>query len=185
MATDSKPTKDVLRDFINSDEHVLVLPFDGVRSDVSSHWHRFLKMSTWELLHKTLVLGMTRFMYSGAIKNALLRSIGVKIGKNVFIAASVGLDIQFPELITIEDGAIVGMHAHISTHEVTHSHIRLGKVHIGKNALVGGQATVRGGVTIGENSVVAMRAFVTESVPPHTLITGEPDRKIMKLEAAP
>src|SRR5260221_14132853 len=98
-------TKDVVGDFIRSDERVLVLPFDGVRSDVSSHWHRFLKMSTWELLHKTIVLGLTRFMYSGAIKNALLRSIGVKIGKNVFIAAPVGFDIQFPQLITIENGA--------------------------------------------------------------------------------
>ena len=80
----------------------------------------------------------------------LLRSIGVKIGRDVFIAATVELDIQYPELITIEDGAILGMHSHIATHEVTHTHIRLGKVHIGKNALVGGQATIRSGVSIGE-----------------------------------
>jgi acetyltransferase-like isoleucine patch superfamily enzyme len=56
-------------------------------------------------------------------------------------------------------------------------------VHIGKNALVGGQATVRSGVTIGENSVVAMRAFVTESVPPNTLVTGEPNRKVVSLDS--
>jgi maltose O-acetyltransferase len=176
-------TKDVVRDFRQSDQRVLILPFDGVRCDVSKHWHQFLGMSFWELLHKGLVLAVTRHLYSGALKNALLRSIGMTIGKNVFIAATVQLDIQFPELITIEEGAIVGMHAHISTHEVTHRHIRLGKVHIGKNALVGGQATVRSGVTIGENSVVAMRAFVTEDVPANTLITGEPDRKLVALEA--
>ena len=132
-----------------------------------------------------MVLGLTRSMHSGPLKNALLRSIGVKIGRNVFIAATVELDIQFPELITIEDGAILGMHSHIATHEVTHAHIRLGKVHIGKNALVGGQATVRSGVVVGENSVVAMRAFVTESVPPNTLVTGEPQRKVVPLESPP
>jgi maltose O-acetyltransferase len=175
--------KAVVRHFLRSDERVLTLPFDGLRSDVSKHWHRFLEMSWWDMLRKTLVLALTRHLYSGPLKNALLRSIGVKIGKHVFIAATVELDIQFPELITLEDGAIVGMHAHLSTHEVTHRHIRLGKVHIGKNALVGGQATVRSGVTVGENSVVAMRAFVTESVPPNTLVTGEPDRKVVPLDS--
>lgn len=178
-------TKELVKQFQRSDDKVLILPFDGLRSDVSKHWHRFLEMSPWQMLRKALVLTMTRPMQSGRLKNALLRSIGVKIGKHVFIAATVDLDIQFPELITIEDGAILGMHAHIATHEVTHSHIRLGKVHIGKNALIGGQATVRSGVTIGENSVVAMRAFVTESVPPNTLVTGEPVRKITPLVAPP
>src|SRR5262245_48744884 len=176
-------TKEQVRKFLRSDQRVLILPFEGLRCDVSKHWHRFLEMSTWELLHKSLVLAVTRYMYSGPVKNSLLRSIGVKIGKNVFIASTVGLDIQFPELITIEDGAILGMHAHIVTHEVTHSHIRLGKVHIGKNALIGGQATVRSGVSIGENSVVAMRAFVTESVPANTLVTGEPGRKVVALDS--
>jgi acetyltransferase-like isoleucine patch superfamily enzyme len=172
----------LLQQFLQSEDRVLTLPLDGEREDVSRVWHRFLKLSPWQLLHKTAVLAITRILYSGSLKNALLRSIGVKIGKNVFIAATVQLDIQFPELITIDDGAVLGMHSHISTHEVTHRHIRLGKVHIGRNALVGGQATIRSGVTVGENSVVAMRAFVTTDVPPNTLVTGEPDRKVAHLD---
>ncbi len=183
MANKQKRT-DAVRLFMQSDERVIVFPFEGLRCDVSKHWHSFLEQTPWQLLKKSLVLAMTRYMASGRYKNMLLRSIGVKIGKDVFIAATVDLDIQYPELITIEDGAILGMHAHIATHEVTHTHIRLGKVHIGKNALVGGQATIRSGVTIGENSVVAMRAFVTESVPPNTLVTGVPERKVMHLEGA-
>jgi acetyltransferase-like isoleucine patch superfamily enzyme len=177
--------KEAVRRFRESDEKVIVFPFECTRCDVSKHWHSFLEQTPWQLLKKSFVLAVTRYMASGPLKNALLRTIGVKIGKNVFIAATVELDIQFPELITIEDGAIMGMHSHVTTHEVTHTHIRLGKVHIGKNALVGGQATVRSGVTIGENSVVAMRAFVTESVPPNTLVTGVPDRKVTHLNAAP
>ena len=47
----------------------------------------------------------------------------MKVGKHVFIAATVQFDIQFPELISIDDGAIIGMHAHLATHEVTHTHI--------------------------------------------------------------
>ncbi len=176
--------KDLVQQFIQSEDRVLTLPFDGTRADVSKHWHQFLEMSPWKLLKKTLVLAITRYMHSGAFKNAMLRTIGMKIGQHVFIAATVQFDIQFPELITIDDGAILGMHSHIATHEVTHSHIRLGKVHIGKNALVGGQATVRSGITVGDNSVVAMRAFVTHDVPPNTLVTGEPERKVVSLPSA-
>src|SRR5262249_31024221 len=116
--------------------------------------------------------------------NFLLRRAGLKIGKHVFIASMVQLDMQFPELITIEDGAILGMHSHLSTHEVTHTHIRLGKVHIGRNALIRAQATVRSGVSVGENAVVALRAFVTQDVPAQTLVTGLPERKVQTLEAA-
>jgi acetyltransferase-like isoleucine patch superfamily enzyme len=176
--------KEALRHFRQSDETVIVFPFDGARSDVSRNWHSFLEQSPWQLLKKSLILAITRYMASGPVKNALLRRLGIKIGKHVFIAATVELDIQFPELITIEDGAILGMHSHVATHEVTHKHIRLGKVRIGKNALIGGQATVRSGVTIGENSIVAMRAFVTESVPPNTLVTGVPERKVIHLDGA-
>jgi acetyltransferase-like isoleucine patch superfamily enzyme len=176
--------KEIVRQFMRSEDRVLILPFDGLRGDVSRHWHRFLEVTPWQLLKKGLILALTRYMHSGPLKNALLRSIGMRIGHHVFIAATVQFDIQFPELITIEDGAILGMHSHIATHEVTHSHIRLGKVHIGRNALIGGQATVRSGVRVGENAVVAMRAFVTQDVPPNTLVTGEPERKVLHMTSA-
>ena len=176
--------KQLVRDFMKSDERVLILPFDGRREDVSKHWHKFLKLTPWELTKKTAVLTITRYLPSGRLKNRLLRSIGVKVGQNVFIAAMVQLDIQYPELITIDDGAILGMYSHIATHEVTHTHIRLCKVRIGKNALIGGQATVRSGVTVGDDSVVAMRAFVTHDVAPDVLVTGVPQQKVTELQAA-
>lgn len=173
--------KQIIRDFLKSDERVLVMPFDGVRADVAKHWHDFLRQSLWSILKKWMVLGITKNMFACRLKNALLRRIGVQIGNNVFIAATVALDPQFPELIRIEDGAILGMHSHIFTHEVTHRHIRLGKVTIGKNALVGALATIRSGVSVGENGVVAMNAFVTEDVAPQTLVTGERERAIKNL----
>ncbi len=179
-----KSIKRLVREFIDSDEQVLVLPYDGSHEDASRHWHEFLKSSPWTMFKKAALMAVTKSMYSGRLKNALLRWSGVKIGQHVFIASMVQLDIQFPELITIEDGAILGMHSHLSTHEVTHTHIRLGKVHIGRNALIGAQATVRSGVSVGENAVVAMRAFVTQNVPPQTLVTGLPERKVLSLEAA-
>src|SRR5688500_10806718 len=35
--------KEIVRRFKESDERVLTLPFDGLRSDVSKHWHTFLE----------------------------------------------------------------------------------------------------------------------------------------------
>lgn len=169
-------TRDIIREFAASDETILTLKFDGTHENVSDHWHAFLTDDRWNFIKKGMILTITRNMSSGRLKNWLLRKMGMKIGRKVFIASAVELDIQFPELITIDDGAILGMHSHIATHEVTHTHIRLGKVRIGKNALIGGQATVRSGVTIGDNSVVALRSFVTEDVPPNTLVTGMPER---------
>lgn len=177
-------TRDIIREFAASEESVLILPFDGTKENVSDHWHAFLTDDRWNFIKKGVVLTITRNMSSGRLKNWLLRKIGMTIGRKVFIASAVELDIQFPELITIEDGAILGMHSHIATHEVTHSHIRLGKVRIGRNALIGGQATVRSGVSIGENSVVALRSFVTEDVPPNTLVTGMPERVTKPLHGA-
>jgi acetyltransferase-like isoleucine patch superfamily enzyme len=177
-------TRDIIREFAASDESVLILPFDGTKENVSDHWHAFLTDDRWNFIKKGIVLTITRNMSSGRLKNWLLRKIGMNVGRRVFIASAVELDIQFPELITIEDGAILGMHSHIATHEVTHSHIRLGKVRIGRNALIGGQATVRSGVSIGENSVVALRSFVTEDVPPNTLVTGMPERHVKPLHGA-
>lgn len=177
-------TRDIIREFAASEESVLILPFDGTKENVCDHWHAFLTDDRWNFIKKGVVLTITRNMSSGRLKNWLLRKIGMTIGRKVFIASAVELDIQFPELITIEDGAILGMHSHIATHEVTHSHIRLGKVRIGRNALIGGQATVRSGVSIGENSVVALRSFVTEDVPPNTLVTGMPERVTKPLHGA-
>lgn len=52
---------------------------------------------------------------------------------------------------------------------------------IGKNCWIGNQAIVMRGVTIGDNSVVAAGSIVTKSVPPNTLVGGNPARVIKQI----
>ena len=49
---------------------------------------------------------------------------------------------------------------------------------IERNVWVAAGATIIGGVTVGENSVVAAGSVVTRDVPPNTLVGGNPARVI-------
>ncbi len=54
-------------------------------------------------------------------------------------------------------------------------------VKICNNVWIGMNATILKGVTIGENSIVAAGAIVTKSVPPNTIVAGNPAGVIRKL----
>ncbi len=53
---------------------------------------------------------------------------------------------------------------------------------LGHNVWVGDHATVLKGVTIGDNSVVAAGAVVTQDVPANTVVAGNPARVVKTLD---
>jgi acetyltransferase-like isoleucine patch superfamily enzyme len=53
---------------------------------------------------------------------------------------------------------------------------------IKKNVWIAAGATIVGGVTVGENSVVGAGAVVTKDVPPNSFVGGNPARVIRSLE---
>jgi acetyltransferase-like isoleucine patch superfamily enzyme len=52
---------------------------------------------------------------------------------------------------------------------------------IARNVWIGAGAIIIGGVTVGENSVVAAGSVVTKDVPPNTLVGGNPARVIRSI----
>lgn len=56
---------------------------------------------------------------------------------------------------------------------------------IEKNVWIATGATIIGGVTVGENSVVAAGAVVTKDVPPNSFVAGVPAQIIRSLEEKP
>ena len=132
------------------------------------------------LFFNSFVCHICRIIPFIEIKNSMYRMIGVKIGKNVVIAAYTIIDPFFPELITIEDNVIVGVGTTIIAHEYTQEKLKKGRVLIKKRALIGAGSLIRCGVTIGEHAVVGAKSFVNKDVPDFTIVGGVPAKIIKK-----
>lgn len=99
------------------------------------------------------------------LKVFIYRRIGIKIGKGVFIAPDVTIDVHFPKLIQIDDYVILGYGSSIFVHDFSNNKYRMGQVHIGKGAIIGGYSFIRCGVHIGEQANVELKATVLRDVP--------------------
>jgi acetyltransferase-like isoleucine patch superfamily enzyme len=109
------------------------------------------------------------------------------IGRNVFINQNCTLyDLGGVE---IADDVMIGPNVSIITsgHPLDPSQRRsvtIGKpIVIERNVWIAAGATIIGGVTIGENSIVAAGSVVTGNVPKNTLVGGNPAQPIRALSA--
>ncbi len=104
-----------------------------------------------------------------SLRIALHRARGVQIGKNVWIGYDVVLDTSRPFAIRLEDGCVLSLRVTLLAHfrEVQ-------GVTVGRDAFVGAGALILPGVAIGEGAVVAAGSVVTRSVPPFTMVQGNP-----------
>jgi acetyltransferase-like isoleucine patch superfamily enzyme len=108
--------------------------------------------------------------------------LDIRVGRNVFI----NQNCTFYDLggLDIGDDVMIGPNVSLITtsHAIEPSQRRnviIAKpIVIGRNVWIAAGATVIGGVTVGENSVVAAGSVVTRDVPPDTLVGGNPARVI-------
>src|SRR6266436_8031451 len=111
--------------------------------------------------------------------------VDISVGRNVFI----NQNCTFYDLggLDIADDVMIGPNVSIITtgHPLEPSQRRaatIGKpIVIEKSVWIAAGATIIGGVTVGENSVVAAGSVVTKDVPPNTLVGGNPARIIRSI----
>ncbi len=139
-----------------------------------------------------------------AVRVALLRLFGARIGANVLICG--GVRIHVPWNLEIGDHSAIGDKAEIynlapvrigdhttisqhtylcaSSHDYTRSDFPLYSlpITIGAQAWVAAGVFVAPGVTIGEGSVVGARSVVLRDVPPWTVAAGHPCKIIKPRE---
>ena len=109
----------------------------------------------------------------------------IRVGRNVFV----NQNCTFYDLggLDIADDVMIGPNVNIITagHPLDPSQRRavtIGKpIVIERNVWIAAGATIIGGVTVGENSVVAAGSVVTKDVPPNILVGGNPARVIRSI----
>jgi len=109
----------------------------------------------------------------------------IRVGRNVFV----NQNCTFYDLggLEIADDVMIGPNVNIITagHPLDPSQRRavtIGRpIVIERNVWIAAGATIIGGVTVGENSVVAAGSIVTKNVPPNILVGGNPARIIRSI----
>jgi acetyltransferase-like isoleucine patch superfamily enzyme len=107
----------------------------------------------------------------------LHRARGVNIGANVWIGYDNILETAYPQLITIEDNAVLSIRVTVIAHFFT----EMEGVRIERDTYLGPGVIVLPSVVVGHGAVVAAGSVVTRSIPPLTLAQGNPAVAIAKL----
>jgi acetyltransferase-like isoleucine patch superfamily enzyme/acyl carrier protein len=114
----------------------------------------------------------------------LHRMRGVSIGGNVSIGMSALIETAYPRLVSIGNNVSIGMRVIIIAHlrdlttqaRVSNQHT----VRIEDNVYIGPGVIVLPNVTIGHGAVVSAGSVVSRSVPPQTLVQGNPAKPVAR-----
>ena len=112
-----------------------------------------------------------------SVRVRLNRWRGVNIGEGVWIGYDAIIETSHPHLVTIRDRAAVGIRVTI----IAHNREQRGVI-IEEDAAIGVGAIILPDVTIGRGAIVTAGSVVTKSVPPKTMVQGNPARPIATVE---
>jgi carbonic anhydrase/acetyltransferase-like protein (isoleucine patch superfamily) len=116
-----------------------------------------------------------------SIRPLLHRWRGVHIEGDVWIGYDAIIETAFPELVTIKNGATIGIRAMIIAHFRGLDH----GVVIEENAFIGPGAIVLPNVVIGRGAVVAAGSVVSSSVPAGVMVQGNPAKPRARVGVPP
>jgi len=102
----------------------------------------------------------------------------VVINNNCNIVAMAQIEIQENCVIGINFSVIDSDFHHLESHKRNATNPPTKPVKIGKNVFIGNNVTILKGVTIGNNAVIGNGSIVSNSVPPNTVVAGNPVRVI-------
>lgn len=163
------------------------------------------QISIWTLIKRVLKTyrdgfllkyGMNSWLLSPLLprklRPSILRKIGCKVGKNVFIGDNVKVDAGHSDLITLEDHVHVAGGCRLLCHQRDLSNYcigddyaklgyKLAPIHLKKGCLIGMESFVFPGVTVGEGAIVGAGSLVTHDIPAWTIATGRPAKVVKQI----
>ena len=115
-----------------------------------------------------------------------LRSLGMAIGKDVWLPSSTWIDSEYCFLISIGDHCGFGEECHILAHDAQMDEFldaaRVGRVIVHDSCHIGARTVILPGVEIGPRTIVGANSVVSKSLPPETVCAGSPAKVICSLE---
>lgn len=156
-----------------------------IKQTFNNLYHRFLiNMMNWAILEP---------FNPRKIRPFILRRLGAKVGKDVFIGDYVRLDLNHSDMIIVEDGVHIAGDVRLLCHKKDLSQYepgrvygmqpyKYGSIHLCKNCAIGTGALIMPGVTIGEGAIVGARAMVTKDIPAWSLALGSPASVVRTFE---
>lgn len=122
----------------------------------------------------------------------ILRRLGCKVGKRVFVGDHVIVDLNHADLIEIDDHVHITSGCRLLCHQRDLSNYcigddssdlgyRLGKIVLCKGCLIGMETFVLPGVTIGEGAIVGAGSLVTKDIPAWTIASGRPAKVVKQI----
>lgn len=121
-------------------------------------------------------LGGLRRAILGVYRLVYVRLWGMDIHPTAQFSLSAKFDRTFPKGVHVGENSYVAFESRILCHDRTRGlylHTR-----VGRNCFIGGRSLILPGVEIGDNCVVGAGSIVTKSVPPRSIVAGNPARVI-------
>lgn len=147
---------------------------------LSDWWH---VKNPLVIVFNFIIVWMCQYVPSLAVKRALCRLIGMKVGRHAAISVGVKFDFFFPELIELGDECVLGGYSTVIAHEFLVDEWRTGKTIIGKRALIGANSTVLAGVRVGDGATVSAMSLVNSDVPAGAFYGGVPAKRLKSRSA--
>lgn len=163
------------------------------------------QVSLWKVIKKTYKTYRDGFLIKFMMESWLLaplsprklrpwvlKRIGAKVGKNVFIGSKVWIDSGHADMLILEDHVHIAGECTLLCHQrdlknycVGDDYAKLGykveKVHLKKGCLIGQRSMVMPGVTIGEGAIIGAYSLVTKDIPAWTIAIGRPAKVIKQI----
>src|SRR3989338_9880194 len=165
----------------------LNITYKGKRGNAGNEWFRM--RNTLRIWITAALVEFTGFFPASWLKNFLLRLTGAKIGRNVRIEQFAYIDHINPDLITIEDNAVLKTGSFIGGHDFINNKSSLGRPVISEGAIIKENAMVQCHYTnkttgqeerlvVGKHAIVEPWSFVDRPVPNDTIVSGWPAKPL-------